>query len=251
MWMKILLPVTLYTLLCGSAMAASDSWYVIKNYTGTIGKQSVHVSLQSYAFGGQTTVKGSYYYDKYRSPIPLYGNQTATSLVLCEVNGDKEYSEHIVEGTKYDASQCPLKLNTSGDNLQGTWGNKKSTVNVLLKLTGSLDATPLADNATQVIDIPFWGQTAEHSFIGVYEKKGDDISIDKVKVLNKSTGNVDQVIDPQLHNCTFGFYMTAIYQNIEKMDNPSQIVLNCYSTGSDNSVMYGLNQESHIYSLIN
>lgn len=187
MLMKIILPVTFYTLLCNSAMANSDTWYVIKNYTGTIGKQSVHVSLQSYAFGGQTTVKGSYYYDKYRSPIPLYGNLTATSLVLCEVNSDKDYSEYIEEGKKYDASQCPLKLNYHGDNLQGVWQNKKSTRNVLLKHTGSLDGTPLTDNTTQLIDIPFWGQTAEHSFIGVYEKQGDDILINKVKVLNKST----------------------------------------------------------------
>lgn len=247
---KTLFSISLYTLLCGSAMATRDSWYVINNYEGQIGKNPVHVSLQTYAFGGQTTVKGSYYYDKYRSPIALYGKQTATSLVLCEVNGDKEYSEHIEEGVNYDASLCPLKLTYSGDNLQGAWQNKKSNLNVLLQHTSSLDATPLTDNATHVIEIPFWGQTAAHSFIGVYQKKGDDISINKVKVLNKSSGKVDQVIDPQLHDCTFGFYMTAIYQNIEKLGNSSQIALNCYSTGSDNSVMYSLNQDGHTYSLL-
>src|SRR5471030_236834 len=247
---KTLLSISLYTLLCSSAMATRDSWYVINNYEGKIGKNPVHVSLQSYAFGGQTTVKGSYYYDKYRSPIALYGKQTATSLVLCEVNGDKEYREHIEEGVTYDASLCPFQLTYSGDNLQGAWQNNKSNLTVLLQPTGSLDATPLTDNTTHSIDIPFWGQTAAHSFIGVYQKNGDDISINEVKVLNKSSGKVEQVIDPQRHDCNFGFYMTAIYQNIEKIENPSQIALNCYSTGSDNSVMYGLNKDGQTYSVL-
>jgi len=251
MMLKPLVSVSLYTLLCSSAMATSDSWYVINNYEGMIGKNPVHLSLQSYAFGGQTTVKGSYYYDKYRSPIPLYGNKTATSIVLCEVNTDKEYREHIEEGVKYDTSTCPLKLAFGGDNLQGTWQNKKTSLTVILQHTASMDATPLAGNTKQLIDIPFWGQSDEHSFIGVYEKKGNDISINNVKVLDKHSGNVVQVIDPQLHNCTFGFYMTAIYQNIEKVNSPSGIVLNCYSTGSDNSVFYGFSKASHAYLVIN
>ncbi len=244
------LSLSLCTILSGSAVAATESWYVISNYTGSIGNYPVHVSLQTYTFGAQTNVKGSYYYDKYRSPIPLYGKETSVGMVLCEVNSDKEYDDYIVEGKKYDLSACPLKLTHGDDALHGTWQSKKAMLNVVLNKTASLDKTSVSHHTENAIDIPFWGQTTTHSFIGVYEMNGDDISISQVRAVNKSSGKVDQVIDPQRHNCHFGFYMTAIYQNIERGGNSSQIALNCYSTGGDVSILYGLNKDQHSYTFI-
>ncbi|QLK63584.1 hypothetical protein GE278_22640 (plasmid) [Enterobacteriaceae bacterium Kacie_13] len=246
---KIIISVTLCAILSGSAAVASDSWYVIDNYAGTIGKSPVHVSLQRYSFGGETNIKGSYYYDKYRSPIPLYGKITPEAIILCEVKTNQEYDDYLTEGKKYDLNMCPLKLTPSGDVLQGTWQNTKRTLDVVLNKTASMDKTVISDNPAKTIEIPFWGQTAAHSFIGVYEMKDDGLSVNKVMALNKSSGKVDQVIDPQLHQCDFGFYMTAIYQNIERLSNPSQIALNCYSK-TDFSVVYGLNQDKHTYSSV-
>ena len=246
---KIILSVSLFGILSGSATAASDSWYVLDNYEGTIGKSPVHVSLQRYSFGGETNVKGSYYYDKYRSSIPLYGKITSDAIVLCEVANDQEYDDYLTQGKKYDLNTCPLKLTNGGDVLHGTWQNAKRTLDVVLSMTASMDKTTLSGNPAKTIEIPFWGQTASHSFIGIYEMKDDGLSVNKVMALNKSSGKVDQVIDPQLHQCDFGFYMTAIYQNIERLNNSSQIALNCYSK-TDFSVIYGLSQDKQNYSFV-
>ncbi len=57
-------------------------------------------------------------------------------------------------------------------------------------------------------------------------------------MVNKSTGKEDQILDPQQHQCEFGFYMTAIYQNIEPLDQGKGITLNCYSQKADVVVDY-------------
>jgi len=240
------------SILTSMAANATESGYTINNYQGRIGNNPVHLSIQNYAFGPSSNIEGSYYYDKYRSPIALYGKRTATSIELCEVNNDKEYDEHLLEGKKYDSSTCPLKLTDNGAVLQGNWQNKKHTLPVSLTRTDSLTQQAFSGEAPTSIEIPFWGQTALHSFIGVYQKTEKGVSIDKVKVLNKKTGNIDQIIDPQSHDCDFGFYMTAIYQNIEKDDDQSSIILNCYSNGpADNSMFYRFDKKSQSYQLLN
>ncbi len=61
---------------------------------GTIGDLPVHMDilLRHTTFQDQQLVLGSYYYDKYSIPIPLYGYLTADSLVLSEeaLNNDAE-----------------------------------------------------------------------------------------------------------------------------------------------------------------
>lgn len=57
-----------------------------------------------------------------------------------------------------------------------------------------------------------------------------------------------QKIDPQLYHCGFGFYMTAVYQNIENDKN--EVRLNCYSTGPDISVIYVFNKKKSRYEVV-
>jgi len=235
----------LTSLLMCSGSHASDSWYVVKNYRGTLGKYPVHVSLQTYQFGAYVSVKGSYYYDKYHAPIALYGRETADGLVLCEVASKTDFEKYLLFGERYSLSDCPFRLVNNEQGLTGVWQNEKSTLAVSLSSTASMDQTHIIANQGS-IEIPFWGQTATHSFMGVYENSGDGLSVNHIKVLDKKQGNVIQVINPQTENCQFGFYMTAIYQNIETI-NDSTVSFNCYSTKADISDEYIFNKKEGLY----
>lgn len=226
-------------LLTGSAQAG---WYQVDNFEGTLGDWPVHLSLQQYdSYGSGLTIKGSYYYDKYHAPIPLYGKRTADTIELCEVHGTEEYDRVLIQGTKQavDTHSCPFSLTHQGEVLRGYWQQGKKRYAVLLKQTASLDNSSEQEKVTgNSVDIPFWGQTPTHSFIGHYQTSADGIVINSVSIVNKKSGKVDQTIDPQQHQCQFGFYMTAIYQNIESDNAGKMVWLNCYSQQADITVDY-------------
>ncbi|WP_231617179.1 hypothetical protein [Erwinia sorbitola] len=229
---------------------AHAGWYVVDNYEGTLGKWPVHISLQEYdSYGSGLNIKGSYYYDKYRAPIPLYGKRSADSFELCEVNTPAEYDSALIQGSKgkVDTHICPFSLTRQGDKLRGHWQQGDKRYEVALKQTASLDNTAEGKITGKRVDIPFWGQTATHSFIGHYQTTADGIAINSISVINKKTGNSDQTLDPQLHQCQFGFYMTAIYQNIESDQAGKTIWLNCYSQQADITVGYHFDKASMRY----
>lgn len=223
---------------------------MINNYTGAIGRYPIHISIQYYDTGGGGNIKGVYYYDKYRTPIPLYGRKTSDSIELCEITNAKEYNDHINEGKEYDSSLCPFKLIDGEDTLHGVWKNEKSTLDIILNRAESLTNNTITSSSDNSIEIPFWGQTKLHNFIGVYENTEDGVSVNKINVINKKSGVIEQTIDPQLHDCNFGFYMTSVYQNIESGNAQSDVWLNCYSTGKDYSVIYKYNKISKSYTVV-
>lgn len=95
------------------------------------------------------------------------------------------------------------------------------------------------------------GQTQTHSFIEIYEKALDGgIAIDKIKVLDKKDGRVIQVIDLQLYNCQFDFFMTRIFENVDNL-NSSVISLNCYSVRGDITTHYSFNKRKNRYTFVN
>ncbi len=95
------------------------------------------------------------------------------------------------------------------------------------------------------LEIPFWGNTKKHIFIGLYEKGKNGVIINKINVIEKDSGKKIQVIDPGLYGCNFGFFMTSIFQNVEK--EGSSILLNCNSYGPDVNVVYSFNKRKSIY----
>lgn len=232
---------------CGHCIA-EDSLYVINNYEGTIGKYPIHISLQSLD-ENRINISGSYYYDKFHSVIALYGKQTRDSIELCEVSNKKDYEKYLVQG-HYDFKDCPFKLIKIGKELKGIWQNSKSTLDVSLFQTSSIYKSTLV-SYNEKVEIPFWAQTQTHSFIGIYEKAlGGGIAIDKIKVLDKKDGRVIQVIDPQLYNCRFGFFMTRIFENVDNF-NSSIISLNCYSVKEDVATHYSFNKRKNRYTFLN
>lgn len=236
----------LTTLLICQVSYAGDSWYVVNNYTGTVGKYPVHVSLQTYTFGPHTHVEGSYYYDKYRAPIVLYGRETEKGLMLCETTGKDDFDKYLLVGEDYDLDTCPFRLTYNDEGLTGIWQNDKNRLTVSLSGTDVMDENQIVVGDANM-EIPFWGQTADHSFIGVYENSNNSLVINRIKVLDKKRGTVIQTINPQTENCEFGFYMTAIYQNIETV-NDSTVSFHCYSRKmEDISEDYAFNKQQGRY----
>ncbi|MGQ3660743.1 hypothetical protein [Citrobacter braakii] len=234
-------------LLLSASIQAAYMPYVVNNYEGYIGKYPVHLSLQFYDFGKNVSVEGSYYYDNHRSPIPLYGVNESNSIVLCEAVSGESFEKYIVQGDEFEISKCPFNLTRNSTGFLGEWRNERSTLKVDLKKTVGVSDGVINGNA-KALDIPFWGQTKQHGFIGVYETSIDGIVINKVNVIDKKSGKLIQVINPQMNGCEFGTYMTSIFQNIES--DGSQIRLNCYSTGSDVSVNYKLNTQTSRYDVV-
>ncbi|CAI1009241.1 Uncharacterised protein [Serratia rubidaea] len=220
---------------CGYS-EARESWYVVDNYTGTIGKYPVHLSIQSYAFGSDVNIEGSYYYDHHNSPIVLFGKEKDGDIVLCEIFSKEDFEKYIVSGDKYNATECPFRITKHGQVLKGEWKNKNVKLDIVLSKFSSMNESNITSKNGE-LDVPFWGQTDKHSFIGVYEKDKDGVVINKIKVISKENGHVVQIINIQDKRCDFGFHMTPIYQNMEKFSN-SSILLNCNSTNSEIEIEY-------------
>ena len=86
-----------------------------------------------------------------------------------------------------------------------------------------------------------------HFFIGIYKSDGKEVDINKIKVMSKKSGEVIQVIDPQLYDCEFGFYMTFIYEHVTTQ-NDTTIVLQCYgSEYMENIRFYRYNRKQGKY----
>ncbi|WP_155510367.1 hypothetical protein [Pseudomonas fluorescens] len=229
---------------------ARADWYIIDNYKGKIGSNNVHVSLQRYEhFGSGKNINGSYYYDSRSAPIPLYGRHESSTIELCETHNERDYEINFNSGNENGVKMhfCPFKLTESEDGLRGVWKSKEKIYKALLKHNNSLNSETKQITRQEKIEIPYWGQTPTHSFIGIYQKNENGIYIDKINTINKATGEIEQTINPQSQACQFGFYMTSIYQNIENKKEASQVRFNCYSTKVDIIEDYKFDAESRKY----
>lgn len=226
-------------LMAGNAVAA----YRVTNYVGQIGAQSVHFSVQRYDFGTATTAEGSYYYDKHLSPIPIYGLENSDkSLTLCEVHTPEEYDKAIVHGFKNGAYAigCPLHLTLTDDGAVGEWRDSRHSYPISLKRVGSLDTTKDVQ-VSGVMEIPFWGQTEGHAFVGIYQASSPKV---KVQVVSKKTGMVVQTLDIN-PDCDFGYYRTTIYMNLERSHFHSrEVYLNCWSPHYGQSAYYSFDRKT-------
>ena len=201
-----------------------DGWFEVDNYEGKIGESSVHLSLQRYTNIHKTNaIDGVYYNDRYRLPILVYGIVQGDDIFLCEFKSDGKFDAFP---KRTDFTNCEFKLETSRGELVGQWKNKASSYPVKLTHTNSLNDTDGDYIEKEKIEIPFWGQTHKHSFIGVYEMMNGKMEVNKINVVNKKDGEVIQIINPQLYDCGLGFYITSIYRHVVT-ENDTTIRLNC------------------------
>ena len=86
-------------------------WFEVENYEGKIDGFTVHVSLQMYStMSGSESIMGSYYYDKYRTPIPLHGKIKEENIILCEIKNKKNFDSFLMEGGKPEFTYCEFSL---------------------------------------------------------------------------------------------------------------------------------------------
>jgi hypothetical protein len=227
---------------------AVAGWYQATNYIGKIGTYPIHFSLQEYDFGSGLTFQGSYYYDKNIIPIPIYGKRDGSGRIeLCEIHDETEFDRIIVQGSRsgFDTSSCQFKLSADENGAQGTWGSGGKSYDVSLQRTAVLDDKTGAGLTKGNIEIPFWGQTKNHAFIGVYEGTESGVMFKTIKVIDKRTRGVIQEFNPQERDCSFGFIMTPIYMNIQSYKSKAErIILNCHGPKDGDAVFYVFDRKS-------
>lgn len=235
-----------YSFFCSLLLLASHAngagWYQVKNYSGYIDKYPIHISLQYYkSFGSGLEFKGSYYYDNKLSPIPLYGKYNKDgNVALCEIHAATDFNSVLIQGTKenLDTGSCQFLLTLNANGAAGEWRNNNKKLAVNLHMIGNFDNTS-SEYLQGIMEIPFWGQTQQYSFIGVYESSTSGIQINKIKVIDKQSKKIAQEFNPQ-ENCDFGFLMTPIYMNIDGFYsmNGEHVMLNCENSQGGDFVIY-------------
>ncbi len=127
-FLSIFLAATLLlTNLVAFAEPLFDGYY---DYEGTLGKSKVAMSL--YFEEESADVKGSYFYDKYRTAILLVGNKKGTSVTLKEYDSKKKLVGTFVGQINKD------------DSYTGYWKNAKTGKKTDFKLS-LLSALPFAE----------------------------------------------------------------------------------------------------------
>lgn len=244
----------LFTTLCVFTLNqnAYAGWYNIVNYIGSIGVHPIHLSLQFYEFGSGTAVEGSYYYDKNKAPIPIYGKYDNGRLKLCEVLDKPNPNEAMVMDTDLavKAVKCSFSLDRMENGVTGVWTNENSKYKVTLQQIAMLDDSGIKNKIEGVIEIPFWAQTKKHMFIGVYINSNSGTScMEKIKIINKSKGSVDQEIIFDTVECEAGLLMTPIYMNVEKysMQDVDNITVHFKDGRMGYSKSYAFNKKYNKY----
>jgi hypothetical protein len=213
---KIALPFALFFFSAGPAMAG---WYHVENFSGTLGAMPVHLSLQDYAsFGSGITAEGSYFYDSQLSSIALYGRRDGAKIALCEISGAKQFDQVIVQGSKTPVSTagCPFSLTEAGAALSGSWSKDGKTYPVTLARVGQFDDTGTEGKLDGNGEIPFWGQTASHAFLGDYVLADSKLCLGSIKVMDKKAKTLVQTMSFDKEDCTAGLVMTPVYMNVQE-----------------------------------
>lgn len=226
-------------ILSGQAFAG---WYHVENFEGFIGDRPVHFSLQKYdSFGSGITVEGSYFYNGERIPIPLYGTVNGDNVRFCEIANEKEFQKVLIVGSKtpVDTTRCPFSLTVNQTGATGAWHDEATSHPITLRKVATMDDTSDA-TITGTVEIPFWAQTANQMFSGIYEKTASGICMTTLRVINKASGKVDQEIGFPDDPCDAGMVMTPIYMNVEKFTETGtvEIAINFRDGGMGHSQSY-------------
>ncbi|SIT32295.1 hypothetical protein SAMN05421788_11179 [Filimonas lacunae] len=208
---KLLLTPLLYFV---SFITAHAGWYVCYNFEGTIGKHPIHLYLQIMGIhreGNDSVVKieGLYKYDKYNEPIALTGTlNRGNHVVLKEIVNNQP--------------NAVFDFVLSGPAVTGSWVLLKDMKLLPLQLnkTGELTDT-LNESTAASVEILQSANFKDNYMVGVYSKAAseDRVQMDQLKILNKKTNAIVQVIDFSKVETTTGNVITIIYNNVEISDD--------------------------------
>lgn len=201
---------------------AYAGWFEVKNYVGTIGKSEIHLSIQTFDYinhedSGRWRVRGSYYYDKYHTPIPLKGRRNSDgSMLLCEASRFKSFSDVLtLKNNKFDNfNDCPLHIRIKGEKATGTWMGTRKNLKIRLRQVGYLNNTGQVEPMLEgKVNIPMWYYTNTLMFIGVYtsSKECGVGSMTKLLLVKRSNGDLYRTIEL---GCDYGVVPTVVYSNV-------------------------------------
>lgn len=215
------------------ALPARAGWFEVKTYVGTIGKSKVHLSLQTFDYinhedAGRWKVDGSYYYDKYSTPIPLEGSRDAKgNVVLCEGSRFVSfYGQDIFkQRDKRDMEKCPIHVDISGKLVTGRWHGSHGDLPIHLEQVGHLDNTGLGKPELDGnVTIPLWYYTKKYMLLGVYKAtdKCGPPSMTNMIVVDRSNGKRYRNMDL---GCDFGNVATVVYMNAYHSDKHGYVTM--------------------------
>jgi len=154
------------------------------------------MSLRRFNALFKNKIEGVYYYDKYNSLIALYGRQIANEIILCEASELLDLEKYTMEGERYDLNLCPFRMHKNDAILSGIWKRGDAKLDVKLTYASSIVQNKIVSDKGYV-EIPFWGQSKRHAFIGMYEAGDDGVLINKFRVIEKKSGQTIQTLNPQ------------------------------------------------------
>lgn len=239
------------------AGSVNAGWYKVTNYVGFVGDYPVHFSVQSMdgvndfitaldgvgKLGDRIQYLGSYYYDRHRIPIPLYGRKDEKGGVrLCEVLDFEKFRREVLGSMKkdpVDVSNCQFRIFTKGNFASGEWSDGLKKYVVSLKRVGVLQNDGEKSRVEGVVEIPFWAKTRGHMLVGVYgyeESFREYAQMNKLLAINIKTGAVDEVVDVSSDHFGAGTLRIGIYENVE----------NNTSNGREGVLVHGLDRFDYV-----
>ena len=208
---KRLLTIFIFLLTLGLTKAYAG-WYECYNFTGTIDKYSITLSLQvRQGFFGEKDKKdfniiGVYKYDKHNDPIRLEGkiNFKDNKALLYEIHNNKH--------------SATFEFNFSKNECSGVWRNLSTnkTMPLHLNFVSQLIDT-LDKNQSTNIEILQANSLTGFYFIGEYSKiVGESrAQMDKLRIIRKKDNITFQTIDFSKIETQTGNVMTIIFDNVE------------------------------------
>jgi hypothetical protein len=242
-------------LACCNADAA-NFYAQYTNYEGHIGNYPIYLSIQKDEWVSDLTVMGSYYYQRHTrrmTPIPLYGRYDKRGkLSLCEILTEEQLAEFKRKlGQKISTAGCAFSLAFTGNAARGYWTDGKQKLAVTLNMVGDFRfSTQPGSGGSGKFNIPYWGQTARHFFVGVYDMRSGPT----VDVIDKHSRQIIQTLKPEDDGCIVGAFLSPIYMSAESHGprDAGQIRLRCAdSSKSSNNRYYAFNQSIGKFERIN
>jgi hypothetical protein len=210
--------ITTFALFFTGLFTAHAGWYQCYNYTGTVGKSPVTLSIQiTHDYFGAAekknlNINGIYQYTKYHTPIRLEGvlDPATKQLTLYELH--------------QNSRTATFTLPFTDTTTTGVWTPESGkSVPVQLTFQSKLTDTALTDRCDSV-EILQATTTPDFYFVGVYAKAAgaQNAVMTALKVCLKKDGALVQHIDFSKETIATGNLMTLIYDNVTS-DSPSTV----------------------------
>ncbi len=243
--MKSTTLITLTILIIFGFIKADAGWYECYNFSGTIDKSPITLSIQMREdyFGEKNkkdfNIIGVYKYDKNNAPIKLEGRRNSgdNKVVLYEVTGEKQ--------------TAAFEFEFSENESKGFWKNLSTAQKLPLNLKYVSKITDTAqENEFSNVEILQANSLKDFYFTGVYSKIKNqaDAQMTELKIIRKTDNSVFQTLNFSKVEAPMGNLMTIIFDNIEA-DNKSKnftIWSKIGRTGGYLTVNYNLKKKKFI-----